>query len=462
MMFIQSTVMAALMGLSMVNAHMVMTSPFPYSEDTLNNSPLAPDGSDFPCKLRENAFQAPAFETIIGIGESYPLTFKGSAIHGGGSCQVSLTTDLQPSKSSEWKVIKSFEGGCPANIEGNLAANPNALGASTFNFSIPDGISAGKYTLAWTWFNRIGNREMYMNCAPITVSGGASKRSPEELERRAANFPSMFVANINGCMTKENLDIRFPQAGDYVEYAGNPANLAQEGSEACTGAASFGGAGNTASSSSSSSDSGSSSASSSGSSGYDSAGAGAAGASGADSAGSDSAGAGSAGTSSAPAGSAPTLSVSVSVASAVPSNASADFEPAPTAAAPAPESSSESSVSESASEYGSTSGSSSNSSSESSASESDGEYGSTSVSSSSSSSGALTGACSTEGQWNCISGSSFQRCASGTWTVSQPMSTGTECNAGQSAELVVAASKKARHISSMRFRKRNIHGSHFS
>ncbi|CAI7596841.1 unnamed protein product [Penicillium crustosum] len=389
-MFITSKVIAALMGASMVNAHMIMSSPTPYSKDSLNNSPLAADGSDFPCKLRDNAFEAPSTETIIAIGESHPLSFVGSATHGGGSCQISLTTDLKPSKSSEWKVIKSFEGGCPANVDGNMSGGPDVTDPYSFNFTIPDGISAGKYTLAWTWFNRIGNREMYMNCAPITVSGGSSKRSPEELERRAASFPPMFVANINGCTTPES---------DIVEYDGEPANLAKEGSEACTGTATFGGSGDTASSSSSSgSDSGSSSS-----------------------------GSASPASSSVPAESASTAPASVSVTpvpEATPSSSPAETEPEPTsssATAPAPVTTSLSSGSGSAS---------------------------------SSSSGALTGSCNTEGQWNCISGTSFQRCSSGTWSVVQQMSTGTQCNAGQSAELVVTASRKARHVSSMRFRNR--------
>lgn len=403
-MFITSKVVAALMGASMVNAHMIMSSPTPYSKDSLNNSPLAADGSDFPCKLRDNAFEAPSTETIIAIGESHPLSFIGSATHGGGSCQISLTTDLKPSKSSEWKVIKSFEGGCPANVDGNMAGGPDVTDPYSFNFTIPDGISAGKYTLAWTWFNRIGNREMYMNCAPITVSGGSSKRSPEELERRAASFPPMFVANVNGCTTPDSVDIRFPQPGDIVEYDGEAANLAKEGSEACTGTATFGGSGDTTSSSSSSgSDSGSSSS-----------------------------GSASPASSSAPAESSSTAPATVSAApvpEATPSSSPAETEPEPTsssAAAPAPVTTS-SSGSESAS---------------------------SSSSSSSSSSAALTGSCSTEGQWNCISGTSFQRCSSGTWSVAQQMSTGTQCNAGQSAELVVTASRKARHVSSMRFRNR--------
>ncbi|KAJ9481586.1 hypothetical protein VN97_g11885 [Penicillium thymicola] len=247
-MFITSKVIAALVGASTLSAHMIISSPTPYSMDSLNNSPLAADGSDFPCKLRDNTFEAPETETIIAIGESHPLSFVGSATHGGGSCQISLTIDLKPSKSSEWKVIKSFEGGCPANVEGNMSGGPDAPDPYTFYFAIPEGIAAGKYTLAWTWFNRIGKREMYMNCAPITVAGGSSRRPPEELEKRAASFPPMFVANVNGCTTREGVDIRFPQPGDNVEYKGEPSNLALEGSEACTGTATFSGSGVTSSS----------------------------------------------------------------------------------------------------------------------------------------------------------------------------------------------------------------------
>lgn len=242
-MFITSKVISALMGASMLSAHMIMISPTPYSKDSLNNSPLAADGSDFPCKLRDKPFEAPETETIITIGDTHPLTFVGSSTHGGGSCQISLTTDLKPSKSSKWKVIKSFEGGCPANVEGNMPNGPNAPNPYNFDFTIPDSIAAGKYTLAWTWFNRIGNREMYMNCAPITVSGGPPTRSSEELENHAVSFPPMFVANINGCITKEGVDIRFPHPGDNVEYKGERSNLAVEGSEACTGAATFSGSG---------------------------------------------------------------------------------------------------------------------------------------------------------------------------------------------------------------------------
>ncbi|CAI7626115.1 unnamed protein product [Penicillium glandicola] len=382
-MFISSKLIAALMGASMVNAHMIMSSPVPYSKDSLNNSPLAADGSDFPCKLRDNAFEAPSTETIIAIGESYPLTFIGSATHGGGSCQISLTTDLEPSKTSDWKVIKSFEGGCPANVAGNLVGGADLIDPYSFNFTIPDGITAGKYTLAWTWFNRVGNREMYMNCAPITVSGTSSKRSTEELEKRTTSFPPMFVANING---------------DYVEYDGDASNLAEEGSAACTGTATFGGSGDTASSGSSSASTESTSTTAVAES-----------------------------TSTIAAAESTSTAAAVTSVASVPTatSSSTPTEPEPvssSAVAPASATSS-------------------------------------STTTSSSSSGTLTGTCSTEGEWNCISGTSFQRCASGTWSAVQQMATGTQCSTGQSMELDISSTMKARHISSMRFRKRN-YGSH--
>ncbi|CAI7624388.1 unnamed protein product [Penicillium bialowiezense] len=395
-MMFKSNLVAALLGASVVNAHMIMSTPTPYGKDSLNNSPLAADGSDFPCKQRDGVYDAPSTETIIGIGESHALAFEGSATHGGGSCQISLTEDLKPSKSSSWKVIKSFEGGCPANVEGNLA--DGTVDQTQFNFTIPDGISSGKYTLAWTWFNRIGNREI----------GGSSKRSAEELEKRAASFPPMFVANVNGCTTKESIDIRFPQPGQYVEYDGEPSNLAPEGSEACTGTATFGGSGDSSSGSSSSSSSGSDSGSSSESSG-------------------------STGSSSAAAQNTPAVvasstfaSVPAATVSSIPDVAG---QVASSSAAPAPVATSSSS-------------------------------GSGSSSNSSSGSGTLSGACTTEGEWNCVSGTSFQRCAGGTWSASQQMASGTECGAGQSSELTITATRKARHISSMRFRKRNIGSNH--
>ncbi|PYH78293.1 hypothetical protein BO82DRAFT_291483 [Aspergillus uvarum CBS 121591] len=415
----------ALLGLSAVEGHMIMSQPVPYGKDTLNNSPLAADGSDFPCKLRSNTYQVTEWNKAA-IGESMPLTFQGSAVHGGGSCQISLTTDLEPTKDSTWMVIKSFEGGCPANVDGNLPANPNGVDPYSFNYTIPDGITPGKYTLAWTWFNRIGNREMYMNCAPLEViDGSSSKRSRvmPKLEERSSSFPPMFVANVNGCTTKEGVDIRFPQPGADVQYLGEASNLAPEGSAACTGTATFGGAGDTSSGTSS----GTSSSSGSGSSAASSA---------------------AAAVSVVANANANTGSYSASTTAAAANTAYA-APPAASSASSGSSSGTSSGASSGASPQvssGAPSGTSSGTSSESSSSAS----GSTSTSTS----GALSGSCSQEGEWNCIGGSSFQRCANGKWTSSQAMASGTQCTPGQSADLSIATANSKRDVTEMRARRR--------
>ncbi|KAJ5906627.1 uncharacterized protein N7473_003543 [Penicillium subrubescens] len=392
-MMLAKTFLVAVLGASAANAHMLMTHPVPYGKDSLNNSPLEAEGGDFPCKLRGDTYTVTT-ENIMESGSRQQLHLQGQATHGGGSCQISLTEDRAPSKSTTWKVIQSIEGGCPANVDGNMGGDASAADPTFFNYTIPTDFAPGKYTLAWTWFNRIGNREMYMNCAPVTITNSAAKRSNRVpvVEKRTANYPPMFVANVNGCTTKEGIDIRFPQPGTAVDYNGQPANLAPEGEAACSGTPKFGGDGNTSSGSSGSSGSGSGSSSSS----------------------------------STAAGSAPT-ETSTQAGSPVPTSTSAPVEtsvpgiPQPAVSTTAPVAPS---------------------------------------SSSSGDSGALTGSCSPEGAWNCVAGSSFQRCANGQWTPTQNMATGTQCTAGKSADLTISAVKAAREVSAMRFRKRFIGDSH--
>ena len=161
--------------------------------------------------------------TDMSIGQEQILSFNGTAVHGGGSCQISLTKDNPATKSSKWMVIHSIEGGCPArNTAGNLpeGADPDTTkDPDTYKYKIPEGIAPGAYTLGWTWFNKVGNREMYMNCASIKVAGGSGKRNTPIRQRRdAASFPPMFVANIgDGCTTAEGGDLKFPEPGTSVE-----------------------------------------------------------------------------------------------------------------------------------------------------------------------------------------------------------------------------------------------------
>ena len=369
---ILSLLAAATILVMPINAHMTMKSPMPYGNSTLNNSPLDATGLDFPCKLRPGVYDVDLDYNVMPIGVIQTLSFIGSAVHGGGSCQVSLTTDMQPTKESHWQVIYSIMGGCPASALGNFPDNTNE--ASTFQFSVPEGITPGNYSLVWTWFNRIGNPQMYMNCAPVTVTGGSSKRDSLDdlmfstnLSKRTT-FPPMFVANINnGCATQnDDEDLRFPEPGNFIQFAGNNSLVPPSGTNcAVTESVSETGSGSAPSTAAALLAVFAASVPVS--------------------------------QSSTPAA-VITSAISLSFVSVVPSSFSTVASPIASSAISAT------------------------------------QVAPASAPSSTSSAGVLTGACFKD-EFNCIGGSSFQQCASGTWSVVQPVALGTQCAIGESSTL---------------------------
>ncbi|RHZ63230.1 uncharacterized protein CDV56_107179 [Aspergillus thermomutatus] len=199
-----SKVVLGLLTTSLAAAHMEMSWPYPLRSrfdpqttdiDYSMTSPLDSDGSNFPCKgyQTNTPWRATAQYTA---GQTYNMTLSGSATHGGGSCQLSLSYD----NGKTFKVIQSMEGGCPL--------------VSRYNFKIPGDVANGQALFAWTWYNLIGNRELYMNCADVVISGGAG--SPASFE---SAYPDLFVANVgNGCSTVEGRETVFANPGDQVIY----------------------------------------------------------------------------------------------------------------------------------------------------------------------------------------------------------------------------------------------------
>lgn len=203
--------------------HMEMVKPLPIRSAKDPNatnpdydyvSPLNPSGSNYPCKgYHTDEFRAAA---EYQAGQSYTMEIGGGAAHQGGSCQLSLSYD----NGGSFSVIKSMIVGCPLT--------------TTYDFTIPADAPSGDVLFAWSWFNKVGNREMYMNCAFVTISGSSSKlrsrsgRSPrlDQRQNSTPNFgsaPSIFIANVQGpgnCMTTEGKDVQFPSPGEDVEYGG--------------------------------------------------------------------------------------------------------------------------------------------------------------------------------------------------------------------------------------------------
>lgn len=257
-----------------VSAHMQMSKPYPIrsplnkdsdgEKDYSYTNPLSSSGSDYPCK----GYAKDKFVSVATYkqGSEQEMTLEGSATHDGGSCQLALSYD----QGETFKVIESMLGDCPIPKD--------------YKFKIPSDAPDGEALLGWTWFNKVGNREMYMNCAMITIGSGGSDNAPahknhgqkkpaahqEKYEDKKAShppltlatdhqmvqrdmdkmagfdsLPAMFVANVGDkspCVTVEGETVDFPLPGDNVIGKSDGKGYK------CSGSAPFLGAGNSSNS----------------------------------------------------------------------------------------------------------------------------------------------------------------------------------------------------------------------
>ncbi|GAA5996845.1 hypothetical protein JCM5350_000506 [Sporobolomyces pararoseus] len=197
---------------SLVKAHVELLFPPPinskYDPQTIEanidysmTSPLNQDGSNFPCKGYNTAEAYKSLKPVATLkaGENFEIEFApGGAVHGGGSCQFSVSYD----QGKTFAVIYSVEGGCPLQ--------------SNYTVPIPKGLpNANSATFSWTWFNKVGNREMYQNCAIVDITGGSSS---------SFTGPELYRANTfedGTCTTVEGVEPVFPNPGPAVEFGGS-------------------------------------------------------------------------------------------------------------------------------------------------------------------------------------------------------------------------------------------------
>lgn len=209
---------------ALVSAHIKMISPpTVFKEVATDLNPLDPSGANYPCFVTTGSTgDLPVYQP----GSQQQIELAGTAVHGGGSCQVSITYDNPPTKDSVFKVLASYEGGCPG---GEDTTTNRAPGSSPdlppLPYTIPSDIPSGEAVVAWSWFNKIGNREMYMRCAPVKIDGSNSDTSAFNA------LPDMFKANIgNGCSTVEGTNVIFPNPGSNLSGKGTGAPVGDCGS----------------------------------------------------------------------------------------------------------------------------------------------------------------------------------------------------------------------------------------
>lgn len=146
-------------------------------------------------------------QKTITAGSPFSFTIGGNIIpgglggapHNGGSCQAVISHDM----GATWSVIASHIGGC-------------IVDSRTETITMPKDTWSGDALFGWNWFNHEGNREMYQNCAVITIKNGGPGLTDKK------KYPSPFVANIglNQCQTKNSTDVVFPEPGNQVIFGG--------------------------------------------------------------------------------------------------------------------------------------------------------------------------------------------------------------------------------------------------
>lgn len=215
--FLQTLALVSVIPLSFplgAYAHMEMRWPYAFRSkydpaitdpDYDNTFPLSTDGSNYPCHGYQNLASSQVSKVTYTPGQTYNLTLAGTAMHEGGSCQISLSYD----NGQSFRVIKSLIGGCSLKYD--------------WDFTVPSNAPASDDAiLAWTWFNIVGNREMYMSCARVSVAGQSVQRYQRYQRKRQGSFdalPENFACNIgNGCTTIEDREVVFPNPGDVIEY----------------------------------------------------------------------------------------------------------------------------------------------------------------------------------------------------------------------------------------------------
>ncbi|KAI9293076.1 hypothetical protein K502DRAFT_331841 [Neoconidiobolus thromboides FSU 785] len=120
--------------------------------DYMNQFPLGnKDRLDFPFPCR--GIPMGKIKSELKAGNNFTSLIAGDVPHNGGHCEWSISYDQK-----HFIVIHSIIGDCLTK------------GRRSYDIFLPNTLPNGRATLAWTWINRTGIREFYMNCADIYIN----------------------------------------------------------------------------------------------------------------------------------------------------------------------------------------------------------------------------------------------------------------------------------------------------
>ncbi|KXN67497.1 putative endoglucanase precursor, partial [Conidiobolus coronatus NRRL 28638] len=183
MVYLSSTLFLSALLVNPAWSHMNMVTPPPRRGENNMNYPhgidydlASPLGYDkgYPCG---GAPRGPPVATYRA-GSSISIDVDGSATHDGGHCQFAISYD----DCETFVVLKTIMSNC--------------LTETGLHFEIPlppNAPSSDHAVLSWSWINKTGNREYYMNCADIRVRGveGGYIEGPELLVANLPGYPTI-------------------------------------------------------------------------------------------------------------------------------------------------------------------------------------------------------------------------------------------------------------------------------
>ncbi|KAJ1663934.1 hypothetical protein IW140_003804 [Coemansia sp. RSA 1813] len=179
--------------------HISLISPCPRYSSVGTDCPAVPSGQTIDTQMN-----APISSVTLGTheplckhtvpwpkpaatwkaGESITVKFNpNAAIHSGGDMEFSISYDGGKTFAVIYQVLRyAFLNGKPSGLT-------NTAQVLEYTFTLPKELpNSDSAVFAWTWVNASGNREFYMNCADVAITGSTSK-SYTAKEVTIANYP---------------------------------------------------------------------------------------------------------------------------------------------------------------------------------------------------------------------------------------------------------------------------------
>ncbi|KAJ1896806.1 hypothetical protein LPJ81_004663, partial [Coemansia sp. IMI 209127] len=176
---------SALLLAGLAAGHISVISPCPRYSSIGTNCPVLPAGqsldtdmdtpiSSVPLNLHQplckHTVPWPKPAATWKAGESVTIKFDpDSVIHSGGNMEFSISYDGGITFAVIYQMLRY------AFLNGKPSGETNAAQVLEYTFTLPNDLpNSNSAVFAWTWLPASADREFYMNCADVAITGSSS------------------------------------------------------------------------------------------------------------------------------------------------------------------------------------------------------------------------------------------------------------------------------------------------